>query len=260
MKISDYTRQLRPDPLSYVVLEYKGSNYRTQLINLLAVVRLNRTFVGSLRDDFLVEGSASHIPPGFYVEGVSVVDPSLISSEPNHPGITRIVSGAGSGSGARIGIPAGSVSLRIYGGDVFEIIWRQLSVSGIGVRFGFMDTSAISTPPTNSVFVNILNDTLSATTYHGGSQSTTPTSYVLSSTVWYRALIQVSEDRSLVTFSLYSDDGALLWRDTLDSNIPDPQDLNGQSPTAMFLSTSPGIQNLADVDYMAYSSSKVLVR
>ena len=268
MKFSDYTRQLRPDPLSYVTIAYKGENFRVQLKNLLSVVRLNRTFVGTIRDDLLnlpsVSGASpfSHIPLGFYVAGYTGI-PTQIDSEPGHPGITRFVSAAASGTGGGVGLDpsgGGTARMRIFGGEVIEIVWRTLSITNCGARVGCMDVSTLTATPGEAVYINISNATVTGKTYRGGTPSTTPSSYTLSNNTWYRGVILVNEDATEITFEIYSEFGALLWSDTITDNIPQPQSLNGLSPAALFLSTAIGIQNLVDIDYMAYSSSKVLVR
>jgi hypothetical protein len=51
-------------------------------------------------------------------------------------------------------------------------------------------------------------------------ESSTASTFTLTTGTWYRAKIVANSDASRVDFYLYSEAGALLWTDNLTTNIP----------------------------------------
>jgi hypothetical protein len=96
-------------------------------------------------------------------------------------------------------------------------------------------------------------------TANNSARSTTGTSYTLVTNTWYRLRIEVNSDATLVTFSLFSEAGALLWSDTLNSNIPTAA---GRETGHGIVATNSGTTAVAmvDVDYLNLWISRALVR
>ena len=57
-------------------------------------------------------------------------------------------------------------------------------------------------------------------TSNNSARSTTATSYALAINTWYKLTITMNADATVATFAVHSEAGALLWTDTLNTNIP----------------------------------------
>jgi hypothetical protein len=126
-----------------------------------------------------------------------------------------------------------------------------------------MDQSTIN-PPTDGVYCLMTNvagtdGVIVGRCITNGVASQTASSYTLVSNTWYRLKIQVNAAATIVTFTLYSEAGATLWTDTVNSNIPTSA---GRETGHGFVAHNTGTSAvlLADIDYINVSIGRALVR
>lgn len=173
--------------------------------------------------DFLANTAADQSP--FIATAFSsgsfsfVATPALVLG---HPGIMVMRSSATANSGVRINTSGDMIVLE--GGEVFDgIFYNAFWNSDITVRIGFWDGTTIATladcamfeitgnsGPANAIGVNSTNT----------AQSSTTSSYSLSAATWYHVRITLNSNATLVTYQIFDMSGALLWSDTLSTNIP----------------------------------------
>jgi uncharacterized protein with putative carbohydrate binding module len=182
---------------------------------------------------------------------------ALVTGTPTHLGIARITQ-SGANTGYRF-FPSTSLITYLGGGESVEIIFQAQSTSNTVFRLGFQD-GVTTTAPNNGAWVNVAGTTLSGKTAANGTTSTTGTTYTISATTWYRMRVFVSDNAGTVYFELYTcSDGALVWSDSLTTNIPT---VAGREVLvgALFYKTTAGTVDLADIDWLSYYGSKALVR
>jgi len=180
---------------------------------------------------------------------------AAIASEASHPGIINFTQ-SGANTGGWIGI-TGLTSVALAGGEVFECIFRMNSVTNTVYRLGFQD-SITTTLPTDGCYIHIAGTTADGRSYSNTTNTTTGTTYTVSAATWYRAKVFVSAT-NLATFTIYNMAGAVLWSDTVATNIP-----NGAGrETSMFVlgyKTTAGTVSLADFDWVSYTNLTALTR
>jgi hypothetical protein len=149
---------------------------------------------------------------------------SVVASTDNHPGITlfkaKTSAGGDSGYYHRVAPPFALVT----GSEESESYIQPRVLAGSTIRLGLIDTIT-NADCTNGVYLEMTTvggvpGTLVGKTAAAGARSTTASSYVLTSNTWYHTKIVINAAASLVTFTLYSEAGAVLWTDTLNANIP----------------------------------------
>ena len=161
--------------------------------------------------------------PGILGVAISSGTVGVVASDANHPGAIYLRDSTTANGGYRFLTDISS--FRITGGEVTEFVFKPVSVrAAASFRFGFQDSTAIQTAPTDGVFINVVgnatNPILSGKTRNNNTESVTGTTYTLTANTWYRAKIEVNADATLITFTLYSEAGTQLWQQTLSTNIP----------------------------------------
>lgn len=254
-KISGYPEIIYPSSSAMAVIAYAGRNYKMQLKNVLASMALNPQQGGVYRDDML-SNYAYHYPTG-WIAGGAAGGSAAQNSEVNHPGITRLSSGVAAGSDTAWEKGQVTNSILITGGEETDMIFRILSTADLRLRFGFYDNSTGGV--TDGVYISISGTTLVGNTTAGAATSTTPTSYTVTTGVWYRLHIAVSEEADRVDFFLYDSSGLLLWTDSLDTNIPTVStQLTHHSVTVW--KAAAGVTALIDLDLITLKLPKELMR
>lgn len=184
------------------------------------------------------------------------------SDTSNHPGITRISSSTSANSGA-YSIFGNTSSLLIAGTERSDFILRPQTLAGTTIRAGFHDATSITDAVDGAYFemaqVGGIDGTLVGKTSSNSTRSTTATSYVLVTNTWYRLRVQVNAAANLVTFTLYSEAGAVLWTDTLNTNIPTAA---GRQCGNGLVATNSGTTAvaLADIDFQDIQIDRTLTR
>jgi len=135
-----------------------------------------------------------------------------------HPGVVTLLSSTSANSGHRVNLYAEAFLLG--GGEKTTGIFKVVTCAGTTVRFGFHDTTS-EADVNDGVYIEIAETTLTGKTANAGTRSTTATNYTITENTWYRFVIEVNSDATLITYSIYADDsGTALWIDTLATNIP----------------------------------------
>jgi hypothetical protein len=143
---------------------------------------------------------------------------------PNHPGIARISARAAAGGDSGCFFTLNAQFLRIAGNEQTDTILMPGVLAGSTIRIGFLDNNT-SADATDGCYIEMaqvagVDGTIVGKTAAGGVRSTTATSFLLVTNTWYRLRIRVNAAANLITFTCFSEAGAVLWTDTLNANIP----------------------------------------
>ena len=179
-----------------------------------------------LQCDFPLQNNTSVAPfLGTAFGGGSVstlADPALMLK---HPGVILIRSSATANSGYRILTSNNAIVLQ--GNEESNTIFNSSFVSSTGnMVFGFTDAVGGVAAATNGAFIQVVATSIggpavvTGKNYSSGLTSNTATTGSLTAGEWYHARIKVNSDATLVTFSIYKNDGTFVWSDTLSTNIP----------------------------------------
>lgn len=260
-KISSYPVLSRPERGASVVLASKGKNYKRNITDAIQDGLRNRFMLPLYKNEFwsnlAVTAYGYGIDPWSFLTIVSGTSATRVSVA-DHPGIVRWTSGAAANTGFAMYFYYTS-DLLIGGKEATDLIFSLPSNTALVVRFGFGDNFVNAAPPVDGIWLNIAGLTLSGKTRNNSAESTTGTTYALSTATWYRMRIEVNATASRVDFTLYSAAGAVLWTDFLTTNIP----------TATGREIGHGIQAykttvtataLIDLDFISLNSSRVLSR
>jgi hypothetical protein len=187
-----------------------------------------------------------------------------IAGTPNHPGIHRFVCNATPNSGGGCWrMPNNAYPYLIAGLESSDIIIRPQTLAGTTIRAGFLDTTTFADATDGCYFeittVGGVPGTLVGKCASNSVRSSTATSTVLVTNTWYRLRIEINSDASLVTFTLLSEAGAVVWSDTVNANIPTAA---GRETTHGIVSTnSAGVAtNIMDIDYINLRIARTLTR
>lgn len=168
--------------------------------------------------DFLNLASVGSSPPWF---GTSVSSGTALAIDGSamHPGIMQYFSSVSANSGYRHIVSANCILLA--GGESSDIYFRPQTLAGTTIRAGFFEGTAAAAPVDGAyVLMDPATGRLEGRTITNSVGSSTATNYLLVTNTWYQARIVVNSDATRVDFYLYSEAGALLWTDSLTTNIP----------------------------------------
>jgi hypothetical protein len=176
----------------------------------------------------------------------------------DHPGIISLESSATANSG--YAVETYDNAFLLAGGEFTEAVFKSVNQTNVVVRIGFMD-SFTNTAVQDGAYINIAGTTLNGMTRNAAAASTTGTSYTIVDETWYRARVVLNDDATLVTFFLFDGaTGALLWSDTLDTNIPTAAAREtGHGVTAYYTPAS-GTRVLVWLDYLNLFCTRPLTR
>lgn len=155
-----------------------------------------------------------------------------------------------------------SVAFLIAGGEEAEFIFQYISpAAGVNtIRIGFHDTADINIP-VDGAWLDIVAGVLTGRTSSNSSASATASNFNLTSATWYRVKITLNANASLVTFTLYSEAGTVLWTDTLNTNIPTGAGrIVGHGIIATNSAPGGTGQNIYTIDYMSILINRQLIR
>jgi hypothetical protein len=182
----------------------------------------------------------------------------FIAGTVNHPGITRLSSSIAANSGCNLMLL--EQSMLIGGTEIATFIFKPQTLALTIARIGF-HSAFDTTVPSFGAYAEIaqvggIDGVIVGKCRNGGATSTTGTSFTLATGSWYRLTISINTAHTTVTFSLLSEAGALLWSDSLSTNIP-------TSPIGHnFLTFNTGTTALVlfQVDYLSLQISRALTR
>lgn len=253
---SGYTEDTELNPDAWIVIStpLRDKKYKARLANL-GILSFHNKMLPAYTE-FLGTTSVDNDP----FNGVSILSgtASAQTDVANHRGIWRLTSAASSNSGYYIGLNMAS-SVLISGGETAEFIFSLPVIAGNLVnRLGFLDAVTVSNP-IDGVFLSITGAVISGKTFSNSSTSTTATTYTLSVSTWYRGKVEINNTATLATFTIYDDNGNVLWTDSLSTNIP-----TGAGRETGFavnsVKNNTGATDLIDLDWMAYYNYTILTR
>lgn len=135
-----------------------------------------------------------------------------------HPGVAQFTSSGTANSGYvwRTEITA----FLIGGGEVYEAGFRLVTLTNLTARMGFGDATSV-TAPVDGVFLEIpATGVALGRAISNNTLTETASTYTVVVDTWYRIRVVVAPAAASATFFLYSEAGALLWTDTVASNLP----------------------------------------
>lgn len=144
---------------------------------------------------------------------------SAFDSVEKHYGIERLASNESANSGYRYYLYS---TIKLFGREKTTVCFKTpdvITASAI-IKFGFL-SDVSGAEPVNQTCIRITGSNLAGITSKTGANSATESSYIITPATWYRTVIEVNADATLITFTLYADDSnTLLWTDTSSTNIP----------------------------------------
>jgi len=184
-----------------------------------------------------------------------------IAAEANHPGVAQLRAAAGVNSGITLYLDA--LAFLAAGSCGAMFILRPQVLAGAVIRFGFLDTQTTADAVDGCYFemstVALVPGTIVGKTSSNSARSTTATSLLLLTNTWYRFTISLNATATLVTFTIYSEAGAVLWTNTLTTNIPTGAGRQtGHGLTCH--NTAGGAVAICDIDYMHVEINRTLTR
>jgi hypothetical protein len=140
-----------------------------------------------------------------------------------HPGVVNITDSTTAQGGYRI--MTDITAFLLYGNETASFIFKpQINNRNESFRFGFQDSTAINTMPTDGCYFNSSWNITSTQFIMGvctnSSVSTNTTKYFLTNNTWYIGKIQVNSVATSVNFSIWNETNYMLWNGTVTTNIP----------------------------------------
>jgi hypothetical protein len=217
--------------------------------------------LSTLQENDFLHWNSFGVQLPWFAAAISSGTAANVAGLPLHPGIFRITSAAGANSGELL--RTDPTSILLSGGEIFTLSFSPKLITALLARAGFHDTVS-SADATDGVYIEVVNvggveGTLVGKTAAAGARSTTASSFVLTIDLWYTIKVALNSNATLATFYLYDDTGALLWSDTLNTNIPTAA---GQETACafMFLKTSASATLCAWIDYASVEFRRDLNR
>jgi len=178
---------------------------------------------------------------------------------PNHPGHLTIRSSTTANSGARALIYPTQIMLG--GSENTDFILYIFTTASTTIRLGFHNTSTHADARDGCYIemaqVGGVDGVIVGKTANNSVRSTTGTNYTLAIDTWYRLRVALNSDATLVTFTLFAENGTQLWQDTLATNIP-----TARTTGHGIVATNSGTTQLylVHIDYQNLAIDRVLVR
>jgi hypothetical protein len=175
-----------------------------------------------------------------------------IQSSAQRPGTIRFGSSANANSGYLIyGISNG---LLLAGNEYYAIDLRPQVLTNATIRAGFCDTATIADCTDGAYFEIAATGVATGKTANNSTRSSTGTTYTLTGgdAAWYRLVVQLNATATSAAFRIYDTNGALLWSDSLATNIPTA---NGRhcGPLVIATESAGASQLMLEVDWMAFT-------
>lgn len=205
--------------------------------------------------DFLTGGNSNTVDPfiAVLISSGTINTPNIAAA--NHPGMSRLRSAAGAGSGVFIG--SNTAQLLLAGGEYYEVIFYLQTLTDITFRMGFLDT-ATSAAPTDGAYLEITATTGVATGHNAnnGAITNTATTTTLSLATWYRAIVSIDAGGTGSHFEITLMDGTQVWTANLAGGLPTGA---GRETGVGFIATTAGSSavDLCTLDFMLFAYNGV---
>ncbi len=172
------------------------------------------------------------------------------TGNPEHPGICRLTDSTTANANYRV--LSDATAFRVNGTERARFIFRQVSTrTTASCRFGFQDSTAIQTLPTDGIYFNFTASVLTGSARSNSATTTTTTSYSTALNAWYNAIFTVNSAGTSVLFELYDENvTTLLWSDTVASNIPIAAGRETGFGVICGETSTDAAQGMADLDFM----------
>lgn len=195
------------------------------------------------------------------LNGQSMVSGTFSSSptpSAEHVGCVRFSCSTSANSGYRIVFDTDAVRFR--GGEFFAMSFQtRATLSGVVYRLGWND-SADHNEPVDGLYLEMSGGVIYGRHSSNSTRSSTATSFAPATTTYYYGTIQVNDAATLVTYSIYSEAGALLWSDTLATNIPTAAGRETRWEFMAYCTGTGSAFSLIEMDFFLYAYLKPLVR
>jgi len=185
---------------------------------------------------------------------------STSAGEPNHPGVVTLLDSTTANGGYKL--TTYSSSIRLAGTERGEFVFKFGTLrSGLIVNLGFFDTTTAA-DSTDLVCLHFTGATgrLTGGTRADATFGTTATYYSPTAGVWYRGVVELNSNATLATFTLYAENGSVLWTDTLSSYIPTASGRELGFGVIATESTTDTAAIMLYLDYASMSISRTLTR
>jgi hypothetical protein len=140
----------------------------------------------------------------------------------NHPGVIYLRDSTTQNGGYYVMTSINSI--RVSGGEKAIFIFQDRNTTTRATssfKMGFMDSQAIQTAPTDGAWAEVVGGVAKGWCKNNAGPTGTSTTYSLSQNTWYKLVIEVNADATLVTFTLYEcSSGNQLWQASVNANIP----------------------------------------
>ncbi|NTV24048.1 MAG: hypothetical protein HGA85_06800 [Nanoarchaeota archaeon] len=187
-----------------------------------------------------------------------------------HPCVLALQDSTTANGGYIIGLhtAANQALLQINGSEVGTFIFQPKTATTVWtVRMGFLDTLTVTAPVDGCFFESVDNANIVGACRANNAQTNTSTRFTgsanLSVSNWYKGIIEVNADASSVSFRIYNSTNgntALLWSDTVASNIPTASGRQTSFGVIATQSTVAAAQQLLWMDYMELYINRTLAR
>jgi hypothetical protein len=207
--------------------------------------------------------SAAYAVPGLFGVATSSGTVGGVAGTADHPGVIYLRDSTTENGGYRFMTPSASAFL-LAGGERAELIFQARSARATAsARFGWQDSTAINTQPTDGAWVEITGDGTAAVILGRCKNNAGPSStgtYTLGLNTWFRVVIEVNADATAVVFTLYSESGTQLWQSSVNANIPVVAGRETGFGLIVGETSTDAAADILHVDYMNMTISRALTR
>lgn len=196
--------------------------------------------------------------PGLVGSGLSSGTITTAAGSANHPGVVTFRDSTTANGGYMYGTFA-NVSLVASGGMSHEIVFNFNTARNTAIaRSGWM---CIHPVPTDGLYFEITGDGTKAV-FKGvcgkvSAYTVTASTFQIELNTWYSAKMETNADVTLVTFTLYAENGTQIWTDTVATNIPTR---TISHKLFAFETSTDAATDILSMDYVNWRINKALVR
>jgi hypothetical protein len=187
---------------------------------------------------------------------------TLASAEANHPGMV-VLRDSTTANGGYYFMTSAQAYL-IAGGETCMLIFKTSDVrSTAHWRFGFQDSTATQTQPTDGIWIQSVGNGSTVSIFGRCKNNAGPSdtsTYQLTTATWYTAVITVNSDATSVNFQLFSEAGSSLWSQNVTGNIPVGSGRHTGWGILAGESTTDAAADLITLDYTIMGINRTLTR
>jgi hypothetical protein len=234
--------------------------YVDDIVNTKAPL-LSRSSAFTIESDFF-STNASAACPGLLGAATSSGTVGVVAGSVDHPGVIYLRDSTTANGNYRF---LSDVSaFKISGSETAIFVFQARSARATAsFRLGFQDSAAIQTQPTDGVWFEGVGNGTDVNFFgrckNNAGPSTTET-YVMALNTWYTGKIEVNVDATLVTFTLYAENGTQLWQQTVNTNIPTAVGRETGFGIIAGETSNDAAADILHIDYLRMEINRTLVR